>query len=338
MVKISSSPGPASAVEPSPKTETFGYRVIGGKTSGSDRGPFRRFWPSALLFLALLLAVAADHLLGSWLGFSQPPSGYLGIYRRVGPKTGPQILCAGSSLLYRVCPGPTSRKPSARESKPGAWAGHRLTFGRVATAETAIKRNHHWCFGVRPQRNAPGRRACASCAALANNQRSLGIPRGPRFSAPNSHAVCAEVCAIPVSDRRRMPTRYWLEYEAKSQNYWDARPAWQSMRALWLSQILRFWRLESPLRGSVTGPERDCSGSQSFAPRIAVATSSSMVPRTPSLSQDAVASPTAGARDRRCLAGERGHTPKSSSIRVTYAAFERGDPPRPWQSRRRRRS
>src|ERR1700674_1908672 len=101
VVRASPTPGPATAVEPLPKTKTIDYQVIGRQTSGSDRGdtsPFRRLRPAALLFLSLLLAVAADSLLGSWLGFSQPPIGYLGIYRRVGPESGPQVFCAGSSL------------------------------------------------------------------------------------------------------------------------------------------------------------------------------------------------------------------------------------------------
>jgi hypothetical protein len=101
VVQDSSTPGPATAAEPLPKTKTFNYQVIGEQTSGSDRGdrsPFRWLRPAKVLFLSFLLAVAADHALGSWLGFSQPPSGYLGIYRRVGAESGPQVFCAGSSL------------------------------------------------------------------------------------------------------------------------------------------------------------------------------------------------------------------------------------------------
>jgi hypothetical protein len=101
VVQAKSTPSPPTAVEPLPKTKTFDYHVIGRQTSGSDTGdtsPFRRLRPATLLLLSLLLAVAADHLLGSWLGFSQPPSGYLGIYRRVGAESGPQVFCAGSSL------------------------------------------------------------------------------------------------------------------------------------------------------------------------------------------------------------------------------------------------
>jgi hypothetical protein len=99
--QANSTSAPPTAVEPLPKTMTFDYQVVGGQTSCSERGhtsPFRRLRPAALLFLSLLLAVAADHLLGWGLGFSQLPSGYLGIYRRVGPESGPQMLCAGSSL------------------------------------------------------------------------------------------------------------------------------------------------------------------------------------------------------------------------------------------------
>jgi hypothetical protein len=55
----------------------------------------------ALVFLlAFVIASAADHLLGSWLGFPGRTSrGYVGAYRRLGPETGPQVFCAGSSLM-----------------------------------------------------------------------------------------------------------------------------------------------------------------------------------------------------------------------------------------------
>src|SRR5258708_5473035 len=101
VVPASSTPGSPTDIEALPKAKAFNDQVIGRQTSGSDRGdtsPFRRLRPAALLFLSLLLAVAADHLLGSWLGFSQPPSGYLGVYRRVGYESGAQVFCAGSSL------------------------------------------------------------------------------------------------------------------------------------------------------------------------------------------------------------------------------------------------
>lgn len=64
------------------------------------RGQAKIIWrhPVAIFSLALILASTADHLLGSWLGFSQPSRGFIGAYRRVGPNTGPQIFCAGSSL------------------------------------------------------------------------------------------------------------------------------------------------------------------------------------------------------------------------------------------------
>jgi hypothetical protein len=55
--------------------------------------------PAAVAILSLVLASSADHLLASWLGLSRTAGGYLGIYRRVGPETGPQVFCAGSSLL-----------------------------------------------------------------------------------------------------------------------------------------------------------------------------------------------------------------------------------------------
>lgn len=56
---------------------------------------------AAVLFLSLVLAVVADYLLVLWLAIPQPGTSFLGIYRRVGPESGPQVFCAGSSLT--VC-------------------------------------------------------------------------------------------------------------------------------------------------------------------------------------------------------------------------------------------
>jgi len=49
--------------------------------------------------MSLALASAASHLLAAWLELSPPPSGYIGAYRRAGPEAGPQVFCAGSSLM-----------------------------------------------------------------------------------------------------------------------------------------------------------------------------------------------------------------------------------------------
>ena len=55
--------------------------------------------PWAILLVSLVLASALDNLLASWLRLSPPADGDVGVYRRVGPETGPQALCAGSSLV-----------------------------------------------------------------------------------------------------------------------------------------------------------------------------------------------------------------------------------------------
>jgi len=88
-----------AAIQQRPKTSE--YQLGGGQTSGSHgRGisSYRGLGPIAVVLLSFLLAVAADHLVGFWLGYSRFPAGSIGIYRRVGPKNGPQVLCAGSSL------------------------------------------------------------------------------------------------------------------------------------------------------------------------------------------------------------------------------------------------
>jgi hypothetical protein len=54
---------------------------------------------AAVLVLALVAAALADHAIAGWLGFSRDVGGDAGTYRRIGPETGPQVFCAGSSLL-----------------------------------------------------------------------------------------------------------------------------------------------------------------------------------------------------------------------------------------------
>lgn len=49
------------------------------------------------MLLSLVLASAANHFLARWLAITRTEG--VGIYRRVGPEGGPQVLCAGSSLL-----------------------------------------------------------------------------------------------------------------------------------------------------------------------------------------------------------------------------------------------
>jgi len=51
-----------------------------------------------VLLLSLVLASVADYALVFWLKLPQPQTSFLGIYRRTGPETGPQVFCAGSSL------------------------------------------------------------------------------------------------------------------------------------------------------------------------------------------------------------------------------------------------
>jgi hypothetical protein len=53
---------------------------------------------AAIIFLSLVLASAADYLLVLWLAIPLPGTSLV-VYRRVGPENGPQVFCAGSSLL-----------------------------------------------------------------------------------------------------------------------------------------------------------------------------------------------------------------------------------------------
>lgn len=54
-----------------------------------------------VVFLSLLLSSVADHALAHWLGLSRNPpwTRANAVYRRIGPQSGSQVFCAGSSLL-----------------------------------------------------------------------------------------------------------------------------------------------------------------------------------------------------------------------------------------------
>ena len=52
-----------------------------------------------ILLLSLLLASVADYALVFWLQVPRLPTNFIGIYRRVGPESGPQVFCGGSSLM-----------------------------------------------------------------------------------------------------------------------------------------------------------------------------------------------------------------------------------------------
>ncbi len=56
---------------------------------------------AGVVFLSLVLCSVANHCLAYWLGLSRsaPWIRSTGNYRRIGPKSGPQVFCAGSSLL-----------------------------------------------------------------------------------------------------------------------------------------------------------------------------------------------------------------------------------------------
>ena len=48
-----------------------------------------------VLCAAILIAAAVSHFAAAWLGLPKPAM----VYRRIGPEDGPQVFCAGSSLL-----------------------------------------------------------------------------------------------------------------------------------------------------------------------------------------------------------------------------------------------
>jgi hypothetical protein len=67
----------------------------------ADARNLRGWQLAGVVFLSLALCSIANHCLAYWLGFSRsaPWTRSTGNYRRIGPKSGPQVFCAGSSLL-----------------------------------------------------------------------------------------------------------------------------------------------------------------------------------------------------------------------------------------------
>lgn len=56
---------------------------------------------AVIALFSLVLSSVANHALAHWLGLSRnaPWTGASALYRRIGPESGPQVFCAGSSLL-----------------------------------------------------------------------------------------------------------------------------------------------------------------------------------------------------------------------------------------------
>ena len=83
------------------KTEILNDSLPAPNTSGviGTASDSHRKRTMAVIILSLAIASLANHLVAWWLKISWTPSDPMGIYRRVGPQDGPQVLAAGSSLL-----------------------------------------------------------------------------------------------------------------------------------------------------------------------------------------------------------------------------------------------
>jgi hypothetical protein len=83
------------------ETTTVPVRVKAiGRGAGEPRPPSAKR-VAAMALLCLVLSSAANHALAHWLGLSRsaPWTRAKAVYRRIGPQSGPQVFCAGSSLL-----------------------------------------------------------------------------------------------------------------------------------------------------------------------------------------------------------------------------------------------
>jgi hypothetical protein len=92
----------------------------------------------AILFLSVVLASVANY----WLGIPLPGTSLV-TYRRVGPEGGPQVFCAGSSLLGQALVW--SRVSGAMDQgiEPWALGGHHRTFGSSGRSRGPLKRAYY---------------------------------------------------------------------------------------------------------------------------------------------------------------------------------------------------
>jgi hypothetical protein len=74
-------------------------KVIGSRAAETRPSSGKQL--AAITLLCLVLSSVANHALARWLGLSRsaPWTRAEAVYRRIGPQSGPQVFCAGSSLL-----------------------------------------------------------------------------------------------------------------------------------------------------------------------------------------------------------------------------------------------
>ena len=98
-------------------------KVIGSR-AGDDR-PSDGKRLVAVALLCLVLSSVANHALAHWLGLSRIAPWRLAsaAYRRIGPHTGPQVFCAGSSLLVSGLTWPEVAKSLGRGIENWTVAG-----------------------------------------------------------------------------------------------------------------------------------------------------------------------------------------------------------------------
>jgi hypothetical protein len=70
-----------------------------------------------VLSLAVLLASIVSHSVAAWIGLPKP----VAIYRRIGPVTGPQVFCAGSSVVQFGLSWPEISEALGQGSRIGEW-------------------------------------------------------------------------------------------------------------------------------------------------------------------------------------------------------------------------
>jgi hypothetical protein len=116
---------------------------VRGKVIAGHRGEIR---PSsgkrlaAVVLLSLILSSVANHALAHWLRLSRsaPWIRANAVYRRIGPQSGPQVFCAGSSLLVSGLSWPEVAEALGRGIENWTVAGSSPEVWEVFQQQTRI--------------------------------------------------------------------------------------------------------------------------------------------------------------------------------------------------------
>lgn len=149
---------------------------------------------AVIIFLSLALCSVANHCLAYWLGLarSAPWSRSIGNYRRIGSRNGPQVFCAGSSLLVSGLNWPEVSESMGQGIEDWTVAGSSPEVWEVFQQE---RRNSNTtiigvsAYDLNEMRLTPDRAMYVPVTETASDLWSSGAPPGLRRRVLTLYAI-----------------------------------------------------------------------------------------------------------------------------------------------------